>query len=64
MEFSPESRERIYCGYVNRDHDLGPKRSISTIILISNPELFNISIKTTFNVDSAGGYALSLTICR
>ena len=64
MKFSPESRERIYCEYVNHNHDFNQKRSISTIAFVSDSELLNILIEMIFNINSTGGYALSLTIYK
>ena len=63
-EFSPESRQRIYCGYVNGDCDTDQAESVPTIALISDPELLSIPMETTFDIDSAGGYASSLAVCK
>ncbi len=35
-----------------------------TIALISDPECTDVSVRTTFDIDSVGGYVLSLVMCK
>ena len=60
MKFSSETRQKIYCKYVNQSNQ---EKFASTVILVSDSELLNISVKTIFDIDSAEEYDSSLALC-
>ena len=60
MKFSLKTRQKIYCEYVNQSNQ---EKFTSTVALVSDSELLNISVKTTFNIDSAEEYSSSLALC-
>ena len=60
MKFSLKTKQKIYCEYVNQSNQ---EKSASTIALVSDFEFFNISVKTTFDIDNAEKYDSSLALC-
>jgi len=60
MKFSLKTRQKIYCEYVNQSNQ---EKFTSTIALVSNFKLLNISVKTIFDIDSAEEYDSSLALC-
>ena len=59
MKFSSKSRQKIYCEYVSQ---LDQEKSPSIVALASDPELLNVPMEVTFDIDSVNGYVSSLTL--